>query len=307
MEKKAHSDLMGAIYKGRFIYTGEIEPLKTTDPTSVINVAKAHKGYVVACNVTDNPKSCGYMSSLVASYLIQKEVGMEAVYQITVRDRNRLALISDLLGAGALGIRNILVLSGDHTTLGDDPGAMPVFDLDSAQLVYMARKMVDDGVDLAGNKIEKPPKFHVGIAGNPNADPLEPELLKIKRKVDLGAEFLQTQVVFEIDPIKIFLEETTHFKIPILVGVFPCKSYGVAKFFDEHIPGVSVPTEFMEKLRKVDEITDKRARKQKIDEVNLIFFTNFIKEIKKTTNASGIHIMAVGYERLVKPLVEKLS
>jgi len=306
MVREAFSNLMRELRAGNFVYTGEIEPLKTVDPTEIIDVARAHIDCVIACNVTDNPKSCGYMSSLVASYIIQRETGMEAVYQITVRDRNRLALISDLLGAGALGIRNILVLGGDHTVLGDAPGAKPVYDVDSAQMVYMAGRMVDEGLDVAGNKIETPPKFNIGIAGNPNAAPLEPELLKIERKVDLGADFLQTQVAFDIDTAKTFVDATETFKIPILIGIFPCKSYGVAKFFDEHIPGVSVPAELLETLKKVGKIEDKKERKAKIDEVNLDFFVDLIKEIKKTTNAAGIHIMAVGYERLVKPLVSRL-
>ena len=307
MTREAYSELMKAINAGRFVFTGEIEPLKTTSFDDVIRVAEAHKGYVVACNVTDNPKACAYLSSLVASYVIQKEVGMEAVYQMTVRDRNRLALFSDLLGAAALGIKNVLALSGDHTTYSDNPGAMPVFDIDTAQFVFMVRKMVDEGVDLEGNKIGGDVKLHVGIAGNPNADPLEPELLKIERKIDLGADFMQTQVVFEMEPTKRFLKEMKKFPIPVIVGIFPCKSYGVAKFFDENIPGVSVPGQFLEKLKKIDNIEDKELKKRSIDEVNVDYFTDFIKEIKKTTHASGIHIMAVGYERLVKPLVEDFS
>jgi methylenetetrahydrofolate reductase (NADPH) len=298
---------MKAINAGRFVYTGEIEPLKTTRLDDVIKVAEAHKGYVVACNVTDNPKGCAYLSSLVASYIIQKEVGMEAVYQMTVRDRNRLALFSDLLGAAALGIKNILAISGDHTTYSDNPGAMPVYDIDTAQFVYMIRKMVDEGVDLQGNKIDGEVKLNVAIAGNPNADPLEPELLKVERKVKLGADFMQTQVVFEMEPTKRFLREMKKYSLPVTIGIFPCKSSGVAKFFDEHIPGVSVPKDFMEKLIKADKTEDKALRKERIDEVNLKYFTDFIKEIKKTTHASGIHIMAVGYERLVKPLVESVS
>jgi len=307
MAREAYSQLMKAINEKKFVFTGEIEPLKTTDPHEIIEVAKAHLGYAVACNVTDNPKSCAYMSSLVASYIIQKETGMEAVYQLCVRDRNRLALFSDVLGAAALGIRNILSLSGDHTTFSDNPGAKPVYDLDSAQLVYMVRKAVDEGKDLMGLPIERPPKLHIGMAGNPNADPLEPELLKIDRKVKIGADFMQTQVVFEMDRTKSFLKEMGRYDIPVIVGTFPCKSYGVADFFNKNIPGVSVPSDFMDKLKKASEIKDKVARASRYDEINIEFFTDFIRELKKTTHAAGCHIMAVGYERLVKPLVENVQ
>ncbi|HDI01439.1 MAG TPA: methylenetetrahydrofolate reductase, partial [Candidatus Bathyarchaeota archaeon] len=185
-EKPVYSALMKNIRAGRFVYTGEAEPHKTTDISDIIEAFKALKGWVIAINVTDNPTAYAYMSSLAASYLIQRGTGIEAIYQITCRDRNRLAITADLLGAYALGIRNVLALTGDHPSVGDNPQAKPVFDLDSSTLVYLIRRMVDDGVDLAGNKIEHPPKFHVGIAANPNAEPIEPELLKIERKVEIG-------------------------------------------------------------------------------------------------------------------------
>lgn len=303
----AYSKLMQSLNEGKFVYTGELEPVKTTSLHEVLDGAKKLKDYVVAANITDNPGACAYMNSLIPSYLVQKEVGLETVYQVTVRDRNRIALISDLLAAGALGIKNILALTGDHTTVGDNPQAQPVFDLDSATFVYMLRKMVDDGVDLNNNKIDKPPKFNIGIAGNPNSNPLNPELLKIERKVKLGADFMQTQVVFEMEPIKSFLKEIKKFKIPILVGLFPCKSYGVANFFDKHIPGVHVPKEYMDELKKTSKLEDKRKRKNKYDEINLEFTLEFIKELRKTTHTSGIHIMAVGYERLVKQIVENIQ
>ncbi|MEM2112130.1 MAG: methylenetetrahydrofolate reductase, partial [Candidatus Bathyarchaeia archaeon] len=142
------SNLMYQLKTKKFTFTGELEPEKTTNLAHVFEAANKLKGYVVACNVTDNPQSFAYISSLVASYLVQKETGMEVIYQITCRDRNRIALISDLLGAGALGIKNVLALTGDYTTLGDTPQAKPVFDLDSTQLVSMIRKIVDMGVDF---------------------------------------------------------------------------------------------------------------------------------------------------------------
>lgn len=296
------SELMREINEGRFVFTGELEPEKTTDLTEVIEAADALKRYVVACNVTDGPGAYAYMSSLVASHILQRETGVEMIYQLVCRDRNVIGLFADLLGAAALGIRNILALTGDHPSIGDNPDAKPVFDLDSAQLTYMIRKMVDDGVDLYGNPIHKPPKFHVGVAANPNADPLEPELLKLGRKVEVGAEFVQTQVIFDIDVAKNFLKEISHFNIPVLIGIFPMKSYGVANFFDKNIPGVPVPADLLENLKKAKGL-DKKDRRQKYDEINLELFIPFIKELKKTS-AAGCHIMAVGYERIVPKLFE---
>jgi 5,10-methylenetetrahydrofolate reductase len=293
---------MREINEGRFVLTGELEPEKTTDLTEVIEAAEALKRYVVACNVTDGPGSYAYMSSLVASHILQSETGVEMICQLVCRDRNTIGLFADLLGAGALGIRNILALTGDHPSVGDLPDAKPVFDIDSAQLTYMIRKMVDEGIDLYGNPIHKPPKFHVGVAANPNADPMEPEILKLGRKVEVGAEFIQTQVVFDIDVAKSFLNESNRFNIPVLIGIFPMKSYGVANFFDKNIPGVPVPAELLENLKKAKDL-DKQVRYQKYDEINLELFVPFIKELKKTS-AAGCHVMAVGYERIVPKLFE---
>jgi len=304
MPERIFSELMSALKAKKFTFTGELEPEKTADLTSVFQTASFLKDYVVACNVTDNPQSFGYVSSLAASYLVQKEIGMETIYQVTCRDRNRLALLSDLLGAGALGIRNVLALTGDHTTLGDTPQAKPVFDLDSVQLIRMTRKMVDEGVDLNGKEIQHPPKFHVGAGANPNANPLEPELLKFVKKGEAGAEFFQTQVVFNIEAAKKFLDETKRYNVPVLIGIFPLKSIGVAEYFDKNVPGVKVPKELLSALAEAKKIEDKEKRREKCNEINLSYFTDFIKEIKKTTSAAGCHIMSVGYEEIVPKLVK---
>ena len=298
---------MKEIAAGKFVFTGEIQPKKTVIFDDMIRAAKTLKEQVVACNVTDNPRAHGYLSSLAVAHIIQKEVGIEAICQITVRDRNRIALLSELLGAAALGIRNVLTMSGDHTSLSDNPASMPVYDLDTAQLVYMVRKMVDEGVDLEGNKIDGKVKLHIGIVGNPNADPLEVELLKIQRKVRVGADFMQTQAVFDVEKAKGFLKEMQNYPIPILLGIFPCRSYGIAEFLAKNVPGVSIPKDFMRELKKAEEVGNSLQIKNKIADVNVRYFTDFIKEIKRTTHASGIHVMAVGYESIVKTLVENVS
>jgi len=289
MAQKIYSDLMRSLSEGKFVFTGEVEPVKTTNLHEMIETAKILKEHVVAANVTDNPAGLAYMNSLVPSYIIQKEAGLEAIYQITCRDRNRIAIFSDLLAAGALEIKNVLALTGDHTALGDNPQAKPVFDLDSQQLVHMIRKMVDEGVDLTGHQIENPPKFHVGVAAAPAAQPLEPEIIKLERKASLGAEFVQTQVVYDIEIAKKFLDDTQHIKIPILIGICPLKSVGMAKWMAKNLPGVIIPSEVMDRLKKAEE-----KGKDAVMQENIEIFGELIKEIKKT-RASGVHIMAVHY------------
>jgi len=302
LAREAYSELMKAIGAGKFVFTGEIEPKKTASLDEALRVARALKGHVVACNVTDNPRAQAYLSSLAVSHSIQTEVGMEAICQMTVRDRNRLAITSELLGAAALGIKNVLTMSGDHTSLSDNPSAMPVYDIDTAQFVHLVRKMVDEGVDIEGNRIGGRVKLHVGIVGNPNTEPREAELLKIERKVNLGADFMQTQVVFDIDRARSFLGEMKRMPIPVLIGIFPCKSHRIADFIAKNVPGIRVPGEFVAELKRAEEIGEKSLRSAKIDEVNFRFFSKFIREMRKATHASGIHIMTVGYEEIVKRL-----
>ena len=297
---------MREIVARKFVFTGELEPEKTTNLHELIEGAKVMKDAVVAANVTDNPQSMAYMSSLVASYSVQKESGLEMVYQLRCSDRNRIALISDLLGAGHLGIRNILALTGDHTALGDTPEAKPVFDLDSGQLCYLIRKMVDEGTDLNGNEIHDPPKYHVGVAGNPNCDPMEAEILKLGRKIEAGAEFVQTQVIYDIELAKRFIKEMERYKTPVLIGIFPMKSYGVASYFDQYIPGVSVPKPLLDGLKAVKKSDlGKKEKQQKYAEINFDFFVPFIKELMKNTKAAGVHVMAVAWEPIVVQLIKR--
>lgn len=301
-EREAYSELMKQINDGKFVFTGELEPVKTTSLDELIEGAKTLKGNVVAINITDNPTSFGYMNALVPSYIIQREVGVEAVYQMTTRDRNRLALLSDVLAAGALGIKNILVLTGDHTTVGDTPQTKPVFDLDSATFTYMMRKVIDEGVDLKGNKIEDPPKFNIGIAAAPNADPLEPEILKIERKVNLGIDFIQTQCVYSVEQANRFMDAAAYLKTPILFGVAPFKSMAMMKWMIKFVPGIKVPEEVQERLHEA-----KKTSKEAFREENVEIFGKLIRDIRKTTDAAGIHMMAIGYEWIVPKIIERAS
>jgi len=301
MPEEIYSQLMKEISKGDYVFTGELEPEKAGNVNEPIAAAKDLIGLVTACNVTDNPQSFAYVSSLAASYKIEKETGMECVYQLRCSDRNRMALLSDVLGAATLGIKNILALAGDHVALGDTPDTKPVFDLDSTTLIYMIRKMVDEGKDLAGNEIEDPPKLHVGGAAAPGAAHLKSEVAKVKRKINVGVEYLQTQVVYYPEILDKFFTELGPVDVPILVGIFPAKSFGAAKFFDEYVAGVDVPPDYLANLKKTKEIKDKEERKAEVDRVNVEFFTDFLEYLKGTP-AAGCHMMAVGYPRIIGPL-----
>lgn len=304
-KRKAYSKLMESIHAGKFTFTGELEPEKIGSMHEVVEGARKLLGHVVAANVTDIPQSFAYMNSLGPSYIIQEKVGLEAICQMTCRDRNRLALFADLLAAGALGIVNILALTGDHPSLGDQPEAKPVFDLDSASLTALCRKITDEGLDLKGNEIHDPPKFHVGVAINPGADPLEPEILKLERKESVGAEFAQTQVVFEIETAKAFMKAIKHVKVPTLVGIFPLKSFKIADWMTRFVPGVTVPEDLLNQLKELKKIENKPRRKEKIVELNVEYFGAFLKELRKTTQAAGGHVMAVKWEELIPLLIEE--
>ena len=303
-KREAYSKLMGEINAGKFVYTGELEPEKIGDMEEIIEGAKKLVGHVVAANVTDIPQSFAYMNSLGPSYMIQEKAGLEAVCQMTCRDRNRLAMFADLLAAGAMGIVNILSLTGDHPSLGDQPEAKPVFDLDSASLTALIRRITDEGVDLNGHEIHNPPKFHVGVAINPGAVPLEPEILKLERKEAVGAEFAQTQVVFEIEKAKAFMKEIKHVKVPTLVGIFPLKSFKIADWMEKFVPGVKIPEPMMTRLKELKGIEDKVTRKAKIAEYNVEYYGEFLRELRKTTHAAGCHIMAVKWEELIPRIIE---
>ena len=303
-EKKIYSKLGEKLANGEFILTGELEPEKTTDLSHTIQEAKEMAPYVVAANMTDSPLGIVTINSMAATHIVQRESGLECIWQLTVRDVNKLGIAGMMMGAHALGIRNILSLTGDHTALGDMPESKPVFDLDSATLVKLVREMVDKG-SINGHEIEAPPTLHVGAAANPNANPVESEILKIGRKAEAGAEFIQTQVVYDIDKTIEFLQGIKKYNVPILLGIFPMKSYGIAKGFDEFVPGVSVPKEILARWKSIKkDITDKKMQNEAYDQANYEFFKPFISELKKKKLLAGVHCMAVHYPRIFPKLQE---
>ncbi len=307
-EKKVYSKLGEMLAKGEFILTGELEPEKTCDLSHTIQEAKEMAPYVVAANVTDSPLGIVTINSLAASHIIQKEANLEVIWQLTVRDVNKLGIAGMIMGGHALGLRNILSLTGDHPNMGDMPESKPVFDLDSATLCMLVREMVDKGT-INGYEIDSPPKFHVGAAANPNSNPMEAEVLKVGRKVEAGCEFIQTQVAYDLEKTIEFLTAINKYNVPVLLGIFPMKSYAMAKGFDTFVPGVDVPKDVLAKWKSIknDYKTDKAKQKEIYDQANYEFFKPFITELKNKDLLGGVHCMAVHYPRIFPKLIEVIK
>jgi len=277
------------IQAGKFLVTSEIGPPKGIETKTILEDAELIRGRVDAINVTDLQSSVMRLGSLAVCSLL-KQKGFEPVFQVTCRDRNRLALQSDILSAASLCIENLLILTGDHPTLGDHPEAKPVFDLDSVQLLQVVKKL-QQGLDMNGNKLEGvAPKFCVGAVVNPGADPIEPQIIKMEKKIEAGAEFFQTQAVYDIKVFENFLSKIKHLKTTILAGIVLLKSAGMARYMNKNVAGVFVPDNL---IKEMEETKDKTAKSVEIA-------SRLIKELKPMCN--GIHIMPIGWDKKV-PLV----
>ena len=279
------------IQAGKFLATSEIGPPKGIQTKMILGDAELIRARVDAINVTDLQSSVMRLGSLAVCALLRQN-NFEPIFQITCRDRNRLSLQSDILSAASLGIENLLLLTGDHTTLGDHPQAKPVFDLDSVQLLAVAKKL-QEGFDMVGNKLEgEPPSFCMGAVVNPGADPIEPQIIKMEKKLEAGAEFFQTQAVYDIEVFERFLSKIKHLKITILGGIVLLKSAGMAKYMNKNVAGVSVPQNLIEEMDSVSK--EDRAKK------SIEIAARLIKDLKPM--CAGIHIMPIGWDKKV-PLV----
>ncbi len=286
------SKLKDTLEKGKFAVTGEIGPPKGVNLDKCLENAEKIKDLVVAVNVTDLQSAVMRIGSMaVCAKLVEK--GIEPIFQLTCRDRNRLALQSDLLSAWALGIKNVLCLTGDHPYLGDHREAKPVFDLDSVQLLK-AVSCLNQGKDLAGHELEGAPDFFVGAVVNPFADPLEPQLIKMEKKISVGAKFFQTQAIYNPEKFEAFINQVQKFKVPILAGLVLLKSAQMARYMNENVAGIEVP----EELIKEFEETPKPDRKKKSVEVAI----RIIEKVKPL--CQGVHIMPLGWDELVPEIIK---
>ncbi len=277
--------------QGTFVVTGEVGPPKGASAEEVISGAKAMASAVDAVNVTDNQSAVMRLGSLAVCHLLKQE-GIEPVFQLTCRDRNRIALQSDLLSAAALGVQNVLLLTGDHMVLGDHPGAKGVFDLDSVQLLAAARGL-NEGHDLEGHDLEAAPDLCLGAVVNPGSDDLDAQLLKMEKKIDAGAQFFQTQAVYEADVFARFMERAGRFGVPVMVGIVPLKSARMARYMTANVAGVHVPDHMVERMAK----TKKADRKK----VSAEMAAELIRQVKDL--CQGVHLMPLGWDDIVPDIV----
>jgi methylenetetrahydrofolate reductase (NADPH) len=292
------SNLEKVLTSGAFAVTGECGPPRGADPEVIKKKGAFLKGYIDGVNVTDNQTSVVRMSSFSAS-LVLKEMGFDPIMQMVCRDRNRIAIQSDILGAAALGINNLLCLSGDHQSFGDHPAAKNVFDIDSIQLIQAVKTMRDEGKFISGEEVKGRPNIFIGCAENPFADPFEIRAMRLAKKAAAGAQFVQTQCVFNVEKFEKWMEMVrdlgVHEKVYILAGITPYKSIGMARYMKTSVPGMDVPDEHIERLKSVP--------KEKIAEEGVKICLEIIERVKAIKGVAGIHIMAIEWEQIVSEIV----
>jgi methylenetetrahydrofolate reductase (NADPH) len=287
------SKLAESLAAGKFVVTAELGPPKGTDVTHLLDMAELLRDHVDAINITDQQSSVMMLGSLTVCQLLLQR-GIEPVFQATCRDRNRIALQSDLLSAAVLRIENVLCLTGDYVTLGDHPQAQPVFDLDSVTLLR-AVAALQEGHDLAGKPLQGVPTFFPGAVVSPGANPLGPQIAKMEKKVVAGARFFQTQAVYAPAQFETFVRQVEYLDVPILVGIILLKSAGMARFMNRNVAGVNVPDELIEEIGSVAK-PDRPAKSVEIA-------ARLIRELKGM--CQGVHVMTLGWEQHVPQLLEE--
>jgi methylenetetrahydrofolate reductase (NADPH) len=294
------SNLKKVLESGGFAVTAECGPPKGADADAIMKKAELLKGKVDAVNVTDNQTAIVRMSSLATCSLLLK-AGLEPVLQMVVRDRNRIALQSDILGASAMGINNVLCLSGDHQIFGNQPEAMGVFDLDSVQFLNAVKNMRDNGKLVGGEELSKSPEMFIGAAANPFADPFEFRVVRLAKKIAAGADFIQTQCIYNLEKFEKWLgmarDRGLTEKAYIMGGVTPLKSAGMAKYMNNKVAGMDVPEDIIKRMEGV------AKDKQRGEGIKICVET--IQKLKEMDGVKGVHIMAIEWEEAVGEIAEK--
>jgi methylenetetrahydrofolate reductase (NADPH) len=291
--------LQKTLNEGKFAVTAEIGPPRGANAEVIREKADLLRGCVDAVNVTDNQTAIVRMSSISAcAHLVQ--IGMEPVMQMVTRDRNRIALQSDIMGAYSLGIRNMLCLSGDHQTFGNQPGAMNVFDIDSVHLIHTVKTMRDEGKDMSGYELNVAPRMFIGAAENPFADPFEYRVFRLARKVAAGVDFIQTQCVYDLVRFKEWMKQACDKglteRVYILAGVTPLKSARMAKYMAAKVAGIMIPEQMIKRMEGV--------AKEKAAAEGIKICLETIQELREIPGLSGIHIMAIEWEEKVGEIVK---
>jgi methylenetetrahydrofolate reductase (NADPH) len=299
MNTTTPSKLEKILAEGHLAVTSECGPPRSTDLDIVAEKAELIKDHVDAINITDNQTSVVRLCSL-ASCIRIKQMGLEPVLQMVTRDRNRIAIQSDILGAASFGIHNVLCLTGDHQQFGDHPNAANVFDLDSTQLIQTVKLMRDEGKLLGGFEMKKRPEMFIGAAANPFADPYEIRVSRLAKKVAAGCQFIQTQCIYNMEKFKDWMkgirDRGLHEKVAILAGLTPMKNVGMARYMKNRVPGIDVPDDIVERLAAVP--------KEKQADEGIKICIEQIEELKKEEGIKGFHIMAIEWEEKVPEIVE---
>ncbi len=294
----AGSNLEKVIKSGEFVVTGELGPPKSAYGDFVRHHGEMLKDHVDAFNITDNQTAIVRTSSIACGAILV-QMGLDPIIQMTVRDRNRIAIQSDILGAAALDIKNLLCIAGDHAKFGNEPGAKNVFDLDSMQLLKTVKDMRDENRFIGGEELEHPMTMFLGAVENPFADPFEYRVDRLEKKINAGASFLQTQCVFDLDRFKEWMKRVVdrglHERCAILAGVTPIKSLGAARYMKNNVAGITIPDSLIDRMKGAE---DKKAEGIKIG-------VETIQQCKEIEGIAGVHVMAVAWEEKVPEIVEK--
>jgi len=297
---KTQSILEKVMEAGNLAVTSECGPPRGAVPEKVVEKAELLRGYVDGINVTDNQTAVVRMSSFAACVII-KQMGLHPILQMVTRDRNRLALQADIIGAYSHGINTMLCLSGDHPHFGDHPSAANVYDLDSVQLIQAVKKMRDEGKFQGGDDMLNPPQMFIGAAANPFADPFELRAPRLAKKITAGVDFVQTQCIYNLEKFKKWMElvreRGLHKKVRILAGITPMKSAGMARYMKKKVPGMDVPDEVVDRMAGVS--------KDKMAQEGLDIAVESIQELKEVEGVAGFHIMAIEWEQKVPEIVER--
>jgi len=296
---KTNSVLEKILESGGFAVTSECGPPRGANPDEIRHKGDCLRGFVDCVNVTDNQTSVVRMSSIAACSIL-KQAGLNPIVQMTTRDRNRIALQSDLLGAWALGLDTMLCLSGDHQRFGDHPTAKNVYDVDSIQLIKAVHTMREEGKFINGEPIQDPPRFYIGAAANPFADPFEIRVPRLAKKVAAGVDFVQTQCIYNIEKFREWMKRVVdrglHEKVKILGGVTPMKSVGMARYMAKSVPGMDVPEQVITRL--------KDAGKGNAAKEGIRIAIETIQQLREMKGVAGVHIMAIEWEDKVKEIAE---
>ncbi|MHB9032419.1 MAG: methylenetetrahydrofolate reductase [Anaerolineae bacterium] len=296
---KSESRLARLLENGKFVVTAELGPPKGPDTAVVDKKISLLRGVCDAVNITDNQTAIVRLSSVATCALLVQQ-GLEPIMQMTCRDRNRLAIQADLFGAVALGVRNLLCLTGDHQVFGNHPGSKNVYDLDSVQLIGMTKRLRDEGLTLGGDPVEGAMPLFIGGAANPFGDPFELQVLRVAKKAAAGVQFIQTQCIFDIERFREWMKRIVVLgvaeKVHILAGVMPLKSAGAARYINNNVAGIYVPEALVKRMSAA-------GKGQKARDEGIKMAAEIIAEVREMPGIHGVHIMAVEWEEVVQPLV----